>query len=160
MPATATYVQFAEESLATFWPDASPLIAQHWREIAAYPDIPLDVDLDTYRALEQAGKLCVLTARAGGAVIAYAVFFVLPHPHYRGSLQAHEDVIYVDPAHRGMALGLQLLDASERILRQRGVQVVHHHVKQQHPALGRLLDQSGYTPVETIYSKRLDRESA
>lgn len=145
-----------EENLAAFWPDAQSLLRHHWEEIAAHKDIPLTVNLRVYEQLEAEHHLCIVAARASGRLVGYAVFFVSPHPHYKTSLQAQEDVIYLHPALRGSGYGRELLRASERVLRRRGCQLVHHHVKIAHPALGLLLQTEGYQPVETIFSKRLD----
>lgn len=150
-------VIFAVEGFEDCWPEAQPLLARHYREIATHQDIPLDVDVDAYRGLEQAGRLCIVTARDGGRLVGYAVFVVMPAPHYRGSLQAQQDVLYIAPSARGRLLGSRLVRFSEEVLRRRGVQVVFQHVKAQHPALGVLLRHHGYEGVETIYSKRLDR---
>ena len=146
-----------QENIECFWTDAQPLLEAHWREISAHADIPLKVDLRVYGELEALNQLCIIAARTSGRLVGYAVFFVSPHPHYKSSLQAQEDVIYMHPALRGMGHGRELLDATERILRRRGCQMVHHHVKLAHPELGDLLALNGYRAVETIFSKRLDR---
>lgn len=146
------------ESFDALWSDASDLLTQHWREIAAYQDIELAVDVDRYRALEAADSLRILTARVDGELIGYAVFIVSSHGHYRHSKQAMQDVFYVHPYYRGLRIGLKLIKASESLLRAEGCQVVHQHVKVDHPDLGRLLEHQGYTWVERIYSKRLDKD--
>jgi len=157
-PATAApAVVIGPEPFGVFWADALPIITRHWREISAWPDIPLSVDVEKYLAVERDGKLRLVTAREDGVLVGYALFIVSPHGHYQGSLQALQDVFYVDPSRRGYRLGLKLLKASEALLKAEGVQVVHHHVKCAHPALGRLLELRGYDWVERIYSKRLDR---
>lgn len=152
--ATATV---AIESIDQFWPDARPLLQAHWMEIAQYQDIPLVVDVERYRQAERDGTLLILSVRDDQRrLVGYCLFFVMPHPHYKTSVHAFEDVIYIDPSVRGFMLARQLLKESHRILRERGVQVVTHHVKLAHPALGRLLSRDGYTAAETLYTKRLD----
>lgn len=154
---TALDVVISEESFDTSWPDAAALIAKHWHEIATYEDIPLDVDSDTYRKAEAAGRLCILTVRSQGQLVGYAVFILTQHLHYRGSMCANQDVFYLDPSFRGRWIGVQLIKACDRLLKSKGVQVVTQHVKMTHPILGRLLAREGYEPIEQIYSKRLDR---
>ena len=150
-------VQIQRESFDALWADADALLERHWREIAAYDDIELAVDVDRYREMERADSLRILTARADDVLIGYAVFVVHTHGHYRHSKQALQDVFYVHPDHRGVRIGLKLIDASEAMLKAEGVQVVYQHVKCAHPELGRLLEHRGYTRSEWIYGKRLDR---
>lgn len=152
----ASTVTFTEERLDDFLVDAQPLLEQHWEEIAAHHDIPLDVDLHVYRTAEAAGRLCIIAARLENKLVGYAVFFVSQHYHYRGSKQAQEDIIYLHPGLRGHGVGTDLLNFSETTLAAKGCQIIHHHVKIEHPALGELLSKHGYSPVETIYSRRLD----
>ena len=149
----------AEERFETAWPDMQALLEQHWRELSNFPDIPLQVDEADYRQLAQAKKLCLITARTeGNHLVGYVVFLVSHNRHYATSRQAVQDVFYVDPAFRNHGLGRDLIDGAERTLRARGVQVVYHHVKLSHPALGHLLAKCGYARVETIFARRLDQE--
>ena len=150
-------VVMAEERLAMCWDEAQPLLVKHWREIATHQDIPLSINRAFYERAEADGKLCILTARREGVLVGYAVFFIGPNQHYSTSLQALQDIFYVDPSVRGAMIGARLIHEADRILREKGVQVVFHHVKTRHPILGALLARKGYTAVETIFSKRLDR---
>ncbi len=148
----------SEETFAELWADAPDLLISHWHEIAAFKDIPLSVDVARYEALERNGALRIVTARVDGALVGYAVFIVATHGHYQGSTQAMQDVFYVHPDYRGIRLGLKLIKVSEALLRAAGCQVVHQHVKCEHPELGGLLEHQGYVWVERIYSKRLDKD--
>jgi hypothetical protein len=149
------------ETFQGFYYEALPLLEKHKNEIAHYPDIALEVDVERYRTLELLDALRIYTARIdhGPAdpltLIGYAVFFVSPNPHYRSSLQAVQDVLYLDPEQRKGAAGIGLIRFSEAELKREGVQVVYHHVKVAHPTLGVLLDHHGYTQVETVWAKRL-----
>lgn len=154
---------FQQEIFDTFFLEAKPLLERHKAEIAHYPDIPLDVDTDRYRMAENAGTLRIYTARLNRGpsepltLMGYGVFFVNTNAHYRSSLQAVQDVLYVDPDQRLGRVGIDLIRFCDRELRRDGVQAVYHHVKLAHPALGVLLAREGYEHVEAIYSKRLDR---
>jgi len=134
-----------------------PLLAEHWLEVAHYLDIPLDVDQEAYEQIEDAGALRVFTARdAAGVMFGYAVYFVRSNLHYRRSKQAVQDVLYVDPEHRG-GLGIRMLKWNHEQLRAEGVQVVYQHVKRK-PGLnfGPLLKRLGYEAIDDIYGLRLD----
>lgn len=149
-------VAFATESFEAIFTEGSQLLANHWVEIAHYKDIPLDIDVERYRAMEAAGMLRVFTARLEGRLIGYAVFVVNRNSHYRSSVQAVQDVLYVDPHERRGLTGLKLVKFADEVLRVEEVQVVYHHVKAKHPILGRLLGRLGYEVVDVIYAKRLD----
>lgn len=150
-------IQLQQETFGNVLDEIRPLLVRHWREISAYPDIPLNVDEEKYETIESIGNLRIYTVRLEGKLIGYAVFFLGHHIHYSGSFQATEDVVYVDPDFRLGSIGVRLLQFSDSKLKEEGVQVVHHHVKLGHPVLGLILQKKlGYVPVETIYSKRLD----
>lgn len=145
-----------EELLSGLWLELLPLLEAHWAEIARYPDVPLDPDIEAYTVLEQSGQLHGYTMREAGRLIGYAFYFVRPNLHYRGSLQAMQDVFYVVPEHRARAA--QLLRYSERRLRELGVQVVHQHAKRLNQ-FAALLGALGYELSDDILSKRLDKET-
>jgi hypothetical protein len=147
-------VTYQAESLAQFIPDALPLMRKHYAEVAHYQDIEFEPDWDKYLALEAAGSFRAFTARDfDGSLIGYACFFVHSNLHYKSSLQAVQDVIYIDPTVRGF--GRQFIDWCDSMLAGLGVQVVYHHVKcakDFSPALVKL----GYEKIEHIYGRRLD----
>lgn len=140
--------------IADILEEAKPLLATHWREIAQYQDIPLNPDWEFYRT---SSALRCFTVRAAGQLAGYAVFGVGQNKHYMSSLQAVQDLIYVNPADRG-GIGRQLVRTSEQELKAEGVQVVYQHQKLAHPALGELLRSEGYEAIEVIWAKRLDKE--
>lgn len=145
------------ERVANIWAELDPLLVEHWREVAHYQDITLDVDRERYESLEESGKLRCFTARVEGKLVGYLVYFVNTNAHYQGSLQAVQDVFFVDPEHRGSRLGAELLVASHWHLMSEGVQVVMQHVKvKQSLDFGPMLKTLGYEHVEAIYCKRLD----
>lgn len=147
----------ARELFRDVFDEALPLLRAHWAEIASFLDIPLDVDVPRYLAMEESGNLRVFTVREAGKLVGYAVFVVARNAHYAGSLQAVQDVLYIERSARGALHGLRLLRHCDEALRTEGVQVVVQHVKNKHPTLGVIAQRCGYEPVETIYAKRLDR---
>ena len=110
--------------------ELSPLLYSHWQEIANYKkEIPLDVDFDFYRNMDAKGQLLILTARSEGELVGYSIFFLIRNPHYNSTLQAMNDVIYVDPPFRNSRLGLDLIRQSEQHLKGMGVRKMSWHVK-------------------------------
>lgn len=154
-------VKFQRETFDQVYAEALPLLVKHKDEIAHFPDIPLDVDVARYRRMDGAGLLRIYTARLHGdfsnltALIGYAVFIVDRNPHYQSSLQAVQDVLFVDPEHRNSLVGVELIRFTERELRWEGIEAIYQHVKLAHPALGAILGRIGYAPIETIFVKRL-----
>lgn len=155
-PTATDLVTIKVASFDAFREEASELLKEHWRELATYQDIPLEIDESQYRFLEQQGHLMIVTMRVADRLCGYAVFIIAPNPHYAGSLQAKEDIVYIAPAVRRLGLGRNLIRESEVLLRAAGVQVVHHAVKLTHPALGKLLVEEGYQAIEILHCKRLD----
>lgn len=149
-------VKFQRESFVDMFDEAAPLLHKHWQEIAHDKDIPLEVDVDAYRQQEQYGGLRVYTARdsESNRLIGYAAFFVRANPHYKSSIQAVQDVIFVDPERRGM--GGALIKYCDEQLKAEGVQKTYHHIKAAHN-FGPLLERIGYELVDLIYCRRLDK---
>lgn len=150
-------VAYQRERAHELWSEIPALLSAHYAELATYRDIPLDPDVDAYCKLEEQDRLRCYTARRASELIGYAVFFVGPNLHYRGSKQATADVVYVIPEHRHSRVGFKLLTFADMQLRAENVQAVCHHVKRTHPGLGRMLSTIGYTETETMYARRLDR---
>lgn len=145
---------FARESYEVFanLPVFKFLLKEHWSEIAHYPDIPLAPDWETYCKAEAIGALRVYVARAESAPVGYAIFFVRPHLHYKTSIQAQQDVLFVAKEHRGF--GAKFLQWCDEQLRAEGVQVILHHVKAAHD-FGPLLKRLGYELVDLVYARRV-----
>ena len=55
------------------------LAPDHWEEVANNKDtIPLDIDWERYRALDDDGSLHVLTARDDGELVGYVMHVIAP----------------------------------------------------------------------------------
>jgi GNAT superfamily N-acetyltransferase len=154
-------MNFARETASEdFFSEIMPLLELHFHEIAHYQDIQLKPNFQRYLDLDRAGALRIFTARDEfNKLVGYAVFFVQPALHYMDSLQAGQDVIYLERSKRGAGIGKDFVKWCDDELRLDGCQVVYHHVKIQHRALGGLLESIGYRPVDTIMARRLDSGS-
>jgi hypothetical protein len=131
-----------------------PLLKEHYLEIAHYQDIEFDPDWDSYFAIQANGSLRIFTARdEAGKLIGYNCYFVRSNPHYRKSLQASNDVIFISKERRGF--GTNFIAWCDEQLRAEGVQVTYHHVKFAHD-WSPMLERLGYTKQDKIMSRRLD----
>lgn len=151
-------ITYQRERAHELWNEIPPLLKDHWQEIAAFKDIPLNPNVESYCSLEDAGMLRCYTVRNNAELIGYSIFVVNFNPHYQDSLQANEDVIFVHPGHRKGRVGLMLIRYCEQELKKEGVQVLYHHAKAAHPKLGSILERCGYQLMDKIYAKRLDLE--
>ncbi len=140
------------------------ILLRHWEEVALNKDqVPLAIDWTQYYALERAGILKSVVMRQGGRLIGYDAFFVQPTLHYRTSLWALNDILYLVPEHRRGRAGVLLIDAAEHLLRDLGVQKVLYHTKLHldlghhtgGDTVGRLLSKRRYVHVENVWAKML-----
>lgn len=146
-------VRLARESIATVIDEIQPLLEAHWREIAQYPDIPLDPNFDQYRLAETCGQLRIFTVRLEERLVGYAIYLLSPALHYSKSLQAKQDVLYLMPEHRTGRMGRRLIEFADEHLQRDRVQVVYQHMKPAHD-FSPLLKRIGYELSEIIYSRR------
>lgn len=149
-----------ELATTEFCEEIKPLVLKHYKEIAHYQDIALDPDFNAYVELEGKGMIRVFTVRDDSKVLrGYAIFFVRANLHYRSSIQAIQDILYIDPNHRNAGFGGKFISFCDEELKKESVQAVYHHVKQAHN-FGPLLEKIGYQLVDLIYARRLDKETS
>ena len=150
-------VVFAVERWATYYPDAIPLWPLHWKEVAlTQAEVPLDMDVERYAALDAAGILHIVTGRDAGRLIAYWTGLVTPHLHYASTIHALTDLYYINPLWRRGALALRLFGAAHRSLKERGVVKVASGTKL-HSGLdmSRLFTYMGYEHAENLFTRLL-----
>jgi GNAT superfamily N-acetyltransferase len=148
---------YQRETAPALWPEIMPLLIAHKDEISNYPDIALDPDVEAYHEIEARGCLRCYTARLAGALVGYAIFFVRHNLHYKASLQAVQDVLFVMKEYRHGRVGLGLIQYATEQLRAEGVQVEYQHLKMKTPDTIALFHKLGYEDVDLIVAKRLDR---
>lgn len=146
-------VQFAIETIDQVLDDMAWLWQVHWEEIALdRAKVPLNPDIDTFRLLEEAGLLLIVTARDGGKMVGYHVSIVRPHLHYKQSLTAYADMYFIHPDYRQGMTGVRLFKFLEQELRERGVDRIYQGTKV-HKDMGRLFERLGYKETERLFVK-------
>ena len=130
-----------------------PLFQLHQLEVAPFKDIPLDPNVDQYVAMEDAGIIRLYTARdSTGECVGYSLFTLLHHPHYRTSLQALQDIVFIRKDRRGF--GGQFMLWCDKMLEADGCMASFIHVNVNHD-FGPMLESIGYSLLEKSYVKRM-----
>lgn len=130
-----------------------PLLVDHYEEVAMYKDkIKLNPSFKWYYQQHKAGALHIVVARDEGKVVGYFVTIISTNPHYQDHLFGVNDILYVDPSHRGTTLAVRLFKYAEEKLRERGVSVMTLHMKTAHPFTD-FAERLGYDQAEYNYTK-------
>ncbi len=138
-----------------FYPEAKPLMREHWEEIAIDRErIPLSLNEERYQQLADLGMLHVLAAREGAELAGYYVALLLPHIHYQDAgLMAFTDFYFLAPRFRRGHAGVQMFVEAERTLREAGVVKAylsckaHRDISPIFEALGWKFSDKSYTKV-------------
>lgn len=147
-------IKYDLERFSDIEAECIPLFEKHYKEISHFQDIDLAPDLEQYRKLSDIGFLKCFTARSESSeLIGYSFFFVKHNLHYKKSLQAVNDIIFIDKEKRGF--GAEFIAWCDLQLKEIGCQVVYHHVKASKD-WGPMIKRQGYELVDLIYAKRLD----
>ena len=148
-------MQFQRESVSqTLLTEIAPLLTLHFSESEHFKDITLEPNFEAYTELDALGFLRVFTVRIDKELVGYSILFVMPSYHYKNSIQATHDVLFVKKEHRG--LGRSFIQYCDSELRNEGVQVVYQSVKLA-ANFGPMLERIGYQHVDNVYYRRLDR---
>lgn len=151
-------LQYQQERFVDLMPELPEIFYKHWNDIALDKDvIRLDPAWDEYMRLEALGILKITTARHDGRLVGYVFSLVHPHLHYKKSLTAYTDLMYLRREYTkgfGVFRYAGLILHSEKILRDLGVQKRYLMTKVYHdmtPLFARL----GYRFIEKISAKLL-----
>lgn len=145
-------ITFQKETPEPFAQQAVQLFKDHYEEIAERQDvIELDPDIIRYKHLFKRGALEIHTARDDGKLIGYSLWFVTNHIHYKKSITAVSDVLYISPKYRKGMLGYKFIKWTLEEIKKRNPQRVTFHVK---PFLdyGKIVERLGGHYFEKIYT--------
>ena len=153
MPSTASTVEIRPSSVDEMQALAGDLFRAHYDEIAKHKHVMrLSPDWLRYKALEQMDGLLLLAAFQDGALVGYAVTFLVTHMHACESLYGQNDVLFVDKGHRGKGVGLRLVRETERLAVSRGARMVTWGARKGSELAG-LLPKVGYRATELLFTK-------
>ena len=134
---------------------ADPLFEEHYEEIARNKQImKLKPDEETYRKMESAQQIFILSARQDDVLIGYSVNFVTNHLHYADLRIAQNDLLFISKEHRGGRIGLKLIRETDNHATSLGCKLMLWHCKE-NTTLSGLLPRIKYGVQDIIYSKEL-----
>lgn len=154
---------FARESVASVRDDIELLLHEHYAEVSHHPDIPPGCDYAKYEQAEKVGVLRIYTMRVGGMLAGYEIFTIAFSLHYKSSLQARMDTLFVHPGYRKGLDGYRFLKWVDREIEKEGVQICYQHDKilpDGRLDLGPLFERMGYAEIYRVYWKRYDAPSS
>jgi len=157
-------LRLAVEPFYVIAKELPPLFKQHWREFGRdREDVLLDPDWDAYMADAIAGRLRVLTARDGDALVGYVFNIVGSHRHYRSTLHGMVDMYWLDRRYRGGWAWVKIFRRNDEEMKKAGV--VRMNVAENLLARGvrgRLMrvifKRLGYKAVDVTYRKMLQKD--
>ena len=149
-------VTFQKEDFMQVFSEATELLRGHYEEVAERQDvIPLDPDVARYQKMFDMDMLEIHTAREDGKLIGYSAWFVCTNMHYKTSLTASSDVIYISPEHRKGMVGARFIKWTTQEIKKRNPQRILCHV-QPSVDFGPILERLGANYLEKIYSLVLE----
>ena len=143
-------MRFCREPVSDLIKDGMELFRANALETSDDPNQPIKINTERYTKLEGAGRLVAFTARdKDDDLVGYSVVILNEHPHKVDSIQSFQDVMYMEPCHRGK-YSMELMDYTSSQLKELGVDYYYFPVKMKN-ALGKLLERKGFKKTEEIY---------
>ena len=128
------------------------LLPGHWEELGVHREgMPLDPQYEEYITRDARGEVVYATLRADGRLVGYWIHFITPGLHYKSTLQATMDILYVKPEWRGHQGGRLLFETTRSELVRRGVKFWKVGSKD-HTPIAKFLRWLGFEPYETWFS--------
>jgi GNAT superfamily N-acetyltransferase len=132
--------------------ELKPLFPAHWEELGVFKDkMPLDPIYEMYELRAAHGELIMPTLRENGRIIGYWPTFVAPGLHYRTTLTATMDILYIAPERRGDGSGRLLFECLKSELQRRGVKCWYAGSKN-HKQIEWFLHGMGFEPIEMHFA--------
>jgi hypothetical protein len=145
-------ITFQQEAPSPFADEAVELFKKHYEEVAERQDvIELNPNIEKYNQLYKTKTLEIHTARDDGKLIGYSLWVVVNHLHYKKSITASSDVLYISPEYRQGMLGYKFIKWTTEEIKKRNPQRILFHMK---PFLdyGKIVERLGGHYFEKTYS--------
>lgn len=151
-------VVFKVEPFADFQEEwLGEISRRHWEELAMDKEsIPIDVNLEQYKDMDQRGILHVLTARDGKKLVGYYIAMIVIHPHYQSfGPMAMTDIYYLSPEYRKGTIAFEMMAELEKSLKIRGVKKAYSSCKA-HKDLTPLFQKCGWRLTDICFTKMIE----
>ena len=151
-------LSFQVEPFGQIASELLPLFERHHRELFDLAlSAPLDPDWRRYLVMAAAGKIRVMTARAGDVLAGYIINVIDTHIFSKNFLYACIEKFYLDMAYRGGGFARTWFAANEADLKGLGCKVVlvAEKIANDRTSAGVLFKRMGYRPAETIWLREL-----
>jgi len=145
-------ITFQKEQIQPFANEAIDLFEKHYAELAERTDvIELDPDFEKYQKLMDLGMLEIHTARDDGKLVGYSLWMVMNHLHYKKSVTASSDILYIHSDYRKGMFGYKFVKWTTEEVKKRKPQRILFHMKP-HIDYGHLVERLGGHFFEKTYS--------
>jgi hypothetical protein len=143
------------ESFKACLTELTLIFQRHWQEYALFQDrMPLAPQYDEYVRRDEAGELVLVTARRDGVMVAYYTAAIRPGFHYKDTLTATQDLMYVVAEEPWKGVCRPLLECVEDELKRRGVKIWYAGYKSHRPqGMPRLFGLFGFEPADVYVTK-------
>lgn len=144
---------FSRQRIVDCWDEARDLIIANHTETGTFSALDFDPNPGFYFDQERAGRMVLFTMRAAEKLVGYQTFALFPHhPRYTEPKNlALQDVMYVAPAHRGLAV-LHFIIFADGELKRDGWRPIRHSSGKKD--ISGLLKHADYEPLEQTFIKR------
>lgn len=149
-------LKFQCEPVLTVKPEMEPMLEDHYQELTLHKDkIKLAPDWELYDKMEKAQQFYLLTARDADTneLLGYSAWFVKPHIHYKETIVAANDVLFLRKDQRAGMTGIKLIKFSEQEMKKYAHKITWH-VKGE-PDFRPILHRLGYADEDVIVGKML-----
>lgn len=146
---------FHRESLSRNRAELEPLFEAHWKAVPPdFDNVELGFDWEQYGWMEKNGNVHLMVARDEGSIVGYHLVIAQRHLHSMKTQVGVTAFFYLLPQHRkGWSL-VNLFKATERSLKEIGVNNLYLGHKTSRN-LAPIMRRMGYHQVEALYAKRL-----
>jgi len=146
-------ISYKQELLSLAEHEVTPLAVLEWEE-SGHPTEDLNIDWESYLALEDSGQLKFFTARKEDLLIGYFVVIVMNPLTCKHETIACYDSVFVHKGYRKSTVGKRLFKFVEDCMREDNIHRVVASSSSKNP-IGNFLNRMGYNEIEIRYEKAL-----
>lgn len=129
------------------------LMDEHYSEIEDNTDIfPLNVNKQTYKALDDVGLCFYMYAYDGDKLVGYSGNIINEHPHFQIKC-CQNDCLFLSKKYRKGRAGLKLIKETEQYAKELGCQAMYWSVKS-NSSFDKILELLHYKDDYSIYMKK------